>query len=259
MAETDELSLDEVLGEKPEATEEVEETEATTEVAEEAETSTEATETAAETEETDAEESATPADEEKDQSWHLKAVLDEREKRQAAQRKAEELQAKLDALTKGEEPSRTSIFDDEGKFRSELLSDVERTELNSRLNISQGLAEDKWGEAKVSESMAKFRELVKENPGLWDEIKDAPLPYFKLVRIVERHDRAKEIEALTSEDYETKLRAKIRAEVEAELKGKQDADKQKRESITPSLASKRSTGGVKASGSLIGLDDVMPD
>ena len=248
MTEERELSLDDldvkVEGDKPEETKEVETVEAEAEAPE----TTEATE----------EQAAPPAAEEKDQSWHLKAVLDEREKRQAAQREAQELRDQLEALKKGEEQPKTSVFEDEAKFRTELLTDVTQREWNNRLEISQGLAEDKWGAEKVAKATEEFKVLAKENPDLLREVQSAKLPYYAVVGIVDRHEKAKALEKLTAPQYEAEMKAKIRAEVEAELKAKHEAEDAKRESITPSLASRRSAGGVKASDSLIGLDDIMP-
>lgn len=246
--QVEELSLEAALGEQ-----EGEKTEEKTEVKED--------EAQAENAETEAEpkESETPSDTEKDPSWHLKAVLDERDKRQAAQREAQQLREQLDELKKGKDAPKTSVFDDEGKFRSEILTDIEQSRLNDKLNMSQALAEDKWGADVVAAKVKVFSELAKESPEIRAEFRDAALPYHAMVRIVDRHEKAKELENLGSKDYEDKLRATIRSELEAELKAKQDELAAKRNSISPSLATKRSEGGTSESGSLIGLEDVLTD
>lgn len=244
--QVEELSLDDALA-----------TEQTGEVTETAETPTQdTTEVTTEAKEpVETKEAATPAAEKKDTAWHLKAVLDEREKRQAAQRELEELKKQLET-TKQPKP-KTSVLEDEGKFRNELVEDFESRLVNDRLNMSQALAEREFGKDKVAEKVTAFKELASQNPELRNRVFSSALPYHELVAIVDKHNEVKEIENIDA--YKEKLRAEIRAELLKEQEAAKQGEAQKRQSITPSLASRRSAGGVAASTSLIGLDDVMND
>lgn len=203
----------------------------------------------------EAKEAATPAVEKKDTAWHLKAVLDEREKRQAAQREAEELRKQLEA-TKQPKP-KTSVLEDEGKFRNELLQDFETRLVNDRLNMSQALAEREFGKDVVTEKVKIFKELASENPELRNRFASASLPYHELVSIVDKHKEVKEMENIDA--YREKIRAEEREKLLKEFEAKKQGEAKTRDSITPSLASRRSAGGVADSTSLIGLDDVLKD
>jgi hypothetical protein len=217
---------------------------------------TETVTTEVKTEPVEIKEAAPPAAEKKEpESWHLKAVLDEREKRQAAQRELEELKKQIEASKPAKQ--KTSVLEDEGKFRNELLDDMESRLVNDRLNMSQALAEREFGKDKIADKVKAFRELASQNPELRNRFANAPLPYHELVSIVDKHNEVKEMENL--DVYKEKLRAEIRAELLKESEAKAAGVEQKRESITPSLAGKRSAGGVAASTSPLTLDDVFPD
>jgi hypothetical protein len=201
-------------------------------------------------------EAATPVAEKKEpEAWHLKAVLDEREKRQAAQKELEELRKQI-AANQPAKP-KTSVLEDEGKFRNELLDDMETRLVNDRLNMSQALAEREFGKDVIAEKVKAFRELASQNPELRNRFSAAPLPYHELVSIVDKHNEVKEMENVDA--YREKLRAEIRAELLKESEAKAAGVEQTRKSITPSLAGKRSAGGVAASNSPLTLDDVFPD
>jgi hypothetical protein len=199
-------------------------------------------------------EAATPAAE-KEPAWHLKAVLDEREKRQAAQRELEDLKKQLAANQPAKQ--KTSVLEDEGKFRTELMDDFRSELMNERLNLSQAFAEREFGKDAVAEAVKAFKELASENPELRARFSSSPTPYHELVSIVKKHNEVKEMENVDA--YKEKLRAEIRAELLKESEAKAAGVEQKRGSITPSLAGKRSAGGVAASNSPLTLDDVFPD
>jgi hypothetical protein len=242
--QVEELSLDDALA-NPEPGE-VKEAPAT-----EAPDTTEATTETKETVET--KEAAPPAAKPKEEAWHLTAVMDEREKRQAAQRELEELKKQLEAAKTPKQ--KTSVLEDEDKFRNEFMEEVRNDLMNERLNMSQAFAEREFGKDVVAEKVKTFKELAANNPELRARFASAPLPFHELVSIVNKHAELKELENVDA--YKEKLRAEVRAELLKESEEKQQGEAKKRESITPSLASKRSAGGVKNSDSLIGLDDVF--
>jgi len=179
--------------------------------------------------------------------------MDEREKRQAAQRELEELRKKYETK---DEPT-TSVFDDEGKFRNELLGKFEQTLLNEKLNMSQALAEREYGADVMAEKIEVFRELAATNQEFRNRFASAALPFHELVKIVDQHNEAKQMENI--EEYRAKIRAEERAALLKEIELEKEGKDKKRNSLTPSLASKRSSGGVTDSTSEISLDDVMQD
>lgn len=193
----------------------------------------------------DSEEAAPPAEpsEPAEQMVPVKAVKSEREKRQAAERERDELRRKVEELEKppAEEPKpKTSVFDDEEKAFEERLSDAELKRLSDRYDMSQALAEDKWGEDKVAEAAKTFETLVKDDPSLGKRILDARLPYYEMMRIVESHE--KRAEAEDPEALRERIRAEEREKLKAEMEAGPAAERKERESLTPSLASARSSG-----------------
>ena len=264
--EVGELTLDALYDEATEDETEQTETESVTESTEEAESTTDDNAESAEAEtrasepdgekpdEKDATDS-TSESEAKEEPWHVTAVMAEREKRQKAEKRLEELEAKLNTEDK-KDP--TSVFEDEGTFRKELLTDVEQTSLNTLYNISQSLAEREFGKDVVAEKIDNFKALAKENPELHAEIRESSLPYHTMIDIVDRHaeaEKLKDPEAYKAQ-IEAEMRVKVRKELEEEAAQKAAEDAKKRDAISPSIASAQSKGGVKPETSLIGAEDV---
>ncbi len=194
----------------------------------------------AEGEPPEAEPDSTPEPEKKDEPWHITAVMDEREKRQKAQKELDELRKELESL-KGDKAEKPSVFENEEGFRNDLLSEAQENWLNDRLNMSQALAEREYGKDKVAESIETFRTLAQDNPDLRTKFSTAALPFHELMDIVSKHNELKAMENV--DDYRAKIRAEERAKLEEEMKAKLAAESQKRDAITPSLASARSSGG----------------
>ena len=200
-----------------------------------------------------ADETATPAEETDTgpRQVPVKALTSEREKRQAAERDRDELRKQLEALKKPpeEDPKpKTSVFDDEEGFRKELMSEAEIARHSDRYDISQALAEDKWGADKVAEAAETYKELVKSNPQVVGRMFEALLPYYEMMKIVEEHQKLQELE--DPDALRERIRAEERAKLEKEAQDRQAAERNKRDSVTPSLASARSAGS--------GLDNTEP-
>jgi hypothetical protein len=171
----------------------------------------------------------------------LAALTGERERRQEAQREAEELRAKLAALeTKKPAPS---VFEDEKGFVESLKTDFDSKLINDRLNLSEALAVREFGAEKVKAASAWFKEAATKNPSLADRFRSAPLQFHAVVDMHAEHIELEKMKDLPA------YKAQIRAEVEAEVKAKLEADlkeKQKlRDSIPTSLAGDASKGGLK--------------
>ena len=175
--------------------------------------------------EPEAEESkeATTATEEK--PWTLAAVLDEREKRQAAVKRAEELEAKLKAFETPE--SDVSIFEDEKGFVEKQERKTQEALRNTALNMSEAFAESVYGEEKVAAAKQWMQTEGIKSPYALDRFNAAKLPYHEIVKMFDDDMARRDPEA---------YKAKLREEVLAELKEKKPPPK------TPSLASKRSVG-----------------
>ena len=176
-----------------------------------------------ETPEAEESKEATTATEEK--PWTLAAVLDEREKRQAAVKRAEELEAKLKAFETPE--SDVSIFEDEKGFVEKQERKTQEALRNTALNMSEAFAESVYGEEKVAAAKQWMQTEGIKSPYALDRFNAAKLPYHEIVKMFDDDMARRDPEA---------YKAKLREEVLAELKEKKPPPK------TPSLASKRQSG-----------------
>jgi len=157
--------------------------------------------------------------------WTLSAVLDEREKRQAAVKRAEELEAKLKAYEKTEPD--VSIFEDEQGFIQRQKQETEVALRNTALNMSEAFAESVYGEEKVAAAKQWMINEGIKSPYALEQFNAAKLPYHAAVKLYEDDQARRDPEA---------YKAKLREEILAELQEK------KPKPSTPSLASKRSVG-----------------
>jgi hypothetical protein len=180
----------------------------------------------------------TTATEEK--PWTLSAVLDEREKRQAAVRRAEELEAKLKAYEKTEPD--VSIFDDEKGFVERLKHDTDVALRNTALNMSEAFAKKEFGADKVAAAKAWMISEGIKSPYALEQFNAAELPYHAAVKLYEDDMVRRDPEA---------YKAKLREEILADLK------KEKPKPSTPSLASKRSVGDTHRGPE--GFEDLLKD
>jgi hypothetical protein len=163
----------------------------------------------------------------KKEDWTLSAVMDERDKRQKAVAKVEELEAKLAAFeTKPEDD--VSIFEDEAGFKAQQDKKYQQDLRNSSLNMSQAFAEKEFGEDKVAAATKWMQDEGVKSPYIVNEFNDAKLPFHKLVELHE----AEQVR-LDPTSYKEALKAELLAELKATTPEK---------TITPSLASKRSAG-----------------
>lgn len=220
-----ELNLDDAFAEPEKVEVETKEsTEVETEETAESE-EPKAAQAEAETEETPKGEDSTT---ESKESWTFSQAMDEREKRQKAVAEAAELREKLAKYEKSED---VSIFDNEAKFLENQEARLQEQLTNTTLNMSQAFAEEVFGADKVTEAVEWFKAEGAKSPYVMSRYSQAKLPYHEIVKMFD-DEQAR----LDPETY----KAKLKAEVIEELKG--ETEKEEREPITPSLASKRSTG-----------------
>ena len=244
---TNQTSLEDLLSDRelPETTEETEQTKDTGEVTSE-ETAT--AETEQETEEKD---DSTPEskaeqkteDEEGPESWTKAAVLDERRKRQA-------LEAELEQLKQGKQPAaeteKPDWYGDPEKAAQVMQQQVGQTVSQQVWQTKVGLSQDlmRSQHEDYDELESEFMDLVKEQPGLVQEMLQAPNPArfaYDTAKKAREYTAMKDVDA-----YKAKMRqeieAKVRKELEAEQQQKADKQQQKRAAIDPSLASSTSQG-----------------
>ena len=217
-----ELREDDFLDNEPEQEVEIVEEAAEPEAEDTPETETPEAE---ETEEVVADESKVETTATEKEPWTLSAVLDEREKRQAAVKRAEELETRLKAYETPE--SDVSIFEDEKGFVEKQEKRTAEALRNTALNMSEAFAESVYGEEKVAAAKQWMQTEGIKSPYALDRFNAAKLPYHEIVKMFDDDMARRDPEA---------YKAKLREEVLAELKEKKPPPK------TPSLASKRSVG-----------------
>lgn len=179
------------------------------------------------------EEDAPPASEE---SWTKKAVIDERRKRQEAERKAQLFEAEIAELKSPKQKvERPDVFEDpEAAFQhSEKLFDNKLFE--QRVNLTRDLMAEKHGDYEEVEN--HFLEMVAQDPSLSVKLRSAPNP-AKFA-----YETAKtnlDLKSLKDPTYKEKLKEEIRKEILAEMVEKQHA-KGAKPTTLPSLVNKTST------------------
>lgn len=220
MSQVEEMSLDDVYEDAEVAVETVEEPV-------EAETVEATEESVEEAKEEKTEESTT--DSKKPEEWTLTAVMDERDKRQKAVAEAEELRQKLAQYEKPEGED-VSVFEDEKAFIEKQDRKLKDEVNNVALNMSQAFANQTFGKDAVDAATEWFKQEGIKSPALIDRYSKAELPFHEVVSMYQ-DEQAR----LDPDAYKAQVRAEVLKEVEANKPPEPD-------SITPSLASKRSAG-----------------
>lgn len=168
-------------------------------------------------------EAAPPAaPEEKPQhSVPITAMLDEREKRQAAERRAAELEQRMRFFEQAQQkkPEMPDVFENPQGFTQHVNSTVTEAMVTAHLNMSEMLARDKFGDDEVNAAV----EAVKA-AGLQQHFVSQRNPYGELVKWHRQQKVAQEIGS-DPDAWRAKERAalaeQIRQEVLAELQGQQ--------------------------------------
>lgn len=172
----------------------------------------------------------------------LSVVHGERDRRQAAEKRAAELESKLEETQK---TPPTSVFEDEAKFVDEFAGNVDQKLTNFALNQSEFFARREFGSVAVDEKIEKFKALVADNPTLKERFANSVSPYHELVEIVDQHDELDKMSDLDS--YRAQIRAEERAKLKEEMEQEAKGKKKLRESIPDSLAGDTSEGGLTSS------------
>jgi hypothetical protein len=219
----------------------------------EAET-TEETEETPEGEETE----ESPPDSDKDKrDIPIQALLDEREKRQAAQKRADDLEKQIAELSKKPDDKRPDVFEDQDKYNASIDESIKHESLKVRMEISRdfmSMLKDDYAERE-----AEFLELAQDDAGLATRLKEHPNPARFAYETAVKANKLKEMGDV--DEWREKEKARIREEVLKELEAIEaegaEKDKQKRDSITPSLAKGRSAAGTSESTEDEALEDIL--
>lgn len=147
------------------------------------------------------------------------ALLDEREKRQSAQREAEEARQRLKEMEARirdlETPKQSPDFysDPEGAL-AQREQVFEQRLWDQKLNISETMATDKYGAEVVEKAKQAFIAEVQKNPSIYGQLKGQPHPYDFVVNWHKRQmflDEVQDPEAWKAQQLEA-LRAQLAAE-----------------------------------------------
>ena len=172
------------------------------------------------------------------QNVPIKALMAEREKRQALEKQMAEIQAQKEA-----EPA-PDIFEDQAAYTQHLQQKIDNDRFNDKANMSEFFARKEY--ADLDSKVELFKELKLTNPALEAQVLNAASPYHEIVDIVNKHETMEKMQNIGEYEATTRaeIEAKVRAEIKAEMEGKLQADKNLRESIPTSLVDAPSKGTV---------------
>jgi len=128
----------------------------------------------------------------------MAAVLDEREKRQGAQREAEEFRRKYEEATRKPPVPLDPIADPEAFDRS-LNERIERVRWDAITNASLVAATRHHGPEKVKAAEEWLQSELQQNPALWQTIQRQPDPYDF---VVSQHQRTLRLQKIGDDDPE---------------------------------------------------------
>ena len=165
------------------------------------------------------------------EKWTFQMAMDEREKRQKAVKEADDLRKRLEAIEQTKPPS-IDIFEDQEGWKADLEKRNQAALTNALLDQSQALAEREFGKDKVSEAVEWFKEAAPRSPYLLERFNSTSLKHHEIMELFTQERERASMNDLPA--YKAKLKAELLAEIEAEQ------GKPTRNSITPSLAGKRS-------------------
>lgn len=149
------------------------------------------------------------APEEKASSIPISALLDERERRQKAEREAEEGRQYRRQI---EERQREAALQDPEQRQVYERQQIQTMILENRLSQSRFLAEREFGKDEVAAAYAYFD----QHPQLSSQLLNHPSPFHAAVEFVRRQRIADEVGA-DPEAWRNKEREKLRAELMAEI------------------------------------------
>ena len=145
----------------------------------------------------------TPAPEQpqpQDAEWRMKALLDERDKRQALERRLEERERKLQEYEARQtpQPELDPITDPEG-WKQSIVAQTRREIQNSMFAQSEVFAAQQHGQETVTAAMQWLGSQLQQDPSLWSKIEGNPHPADFVVKL---HKRSQSYAKLGDKDPE---------------------------------------------------------
>lgn len=178
-------------------------------------------------------EAAPPAEPKEERHIPITALLDEREKRQAKEREAEELRRQIAELRQQMQPQEKRDFlDDPDAAVAALQKQSQAMVIQTKLEMSRAIAEDKYGADLVQEAYSFFD----ANPQLSAPLLAAPMPFVEAVKVYQRHKAMREMG-----DDPVSYRARLEAEIREKLIAEQSQTKPK--TPPPSIATAPGVSG----------------
>jgi len=235
MSEVD-LTLDDAWNDtEPVAAEPVETEPVETKDAEATEDKTEVAEEKTEVIEEKTEVDSPSESEEKSEPWYIYKAMDEKNKRQALEKKL----ADIEADKTPEEP--TSFLDDEDKARGEIEAGFQDKLDRAILQVKEESAVEVLGKEKVETATTWFNEIAQTAAGfaVLKRFHESGNSIFEINRM---HDEFMKMEQMQDAGtFEAKIRADERAKIIAEGETAKAETIEKTDSIAPSLATQTSS------------------
>jgi hypothetical protein len=196
-------------------------------------------------------ESAPPALEEDNQPVPVKALQEERRKRQELERRLAEIESRQQPQP-APAPAPSMWEDEQGwqqHFGGQVVSEaVQQATLNARLDMSEMMV--RQSHADFEDKKATFLTLMQDNPLLHQKALSDPHPWNFAYNYVKNHERMEQLAAVDVSELEAKLREQIKAE----LAQQQPAPAP---TIPTSLADAQSARSSTVAASPPSLDDIL--
>lgn len=153
---------------------------------------------------------APPAVEEPQQSAPITALLDEREKRQNAERQMQQLQQQLAQLQAAQQPKEApDFFEDPQRAAQHYIAPLQQQLQAQKLEMSKFHASQAFGEDVVAEAMTFFD----QNPALSHQFIEHPSPFHAAVEFYKKQkvlaDMGSDPEAYINQQVEARMQAKM--------------------------------------------------
>lgn len=196
---------------------------------------------------------ATPATEPpKEEHVPYQAMKAEREKRQEAQRKAEELEARLKQIEAAQQQPQPQFYEDPDGYINARLQQAQQ-QFQQRF-IAAMEADARAQHEDYDEAIGYLRE--KANPALIQQVFQSPNPAREAYSLAKRMQAFEQMG--DPEAYRQKLEAEIRQKVEAELLAKEKSKQDALARIPPDLSNGRSSGAPSAATPPEDFSDLFP-
>lgn len=153
----------------------------------------------------------------------LKAVQEERRKRQELERRLQELE------TQRNPPP--NLQEDPNGYQAHLQQTLQSSLLNERLNLSEAMVREKHGDGAVEEAQELFAQAAQQDPSLANKLYSEKNPYGWLMKWAKSQKLTREM-GDDPDQWISQKEAEIRARIEQEY-----AQKARQPAPPPSLAS----------------------